>query len=95
MIETERFVLKYWDSGGIVARVRMNDAFENGFVTCGHGLEARGSGAYPALVRARWDAAVRLGTPALVTHALPMSKPILDRLGIRTLCELQFLTGSC
>ena len=31
--------------------------------------DARGRGAYRALVRARWDDAVRRGTPALVVHA--------------------------
>ncbi len=42
----------------------------------------RGRGVYRALVRARWDDAVRRGTPALVTEALPdTSYPILLRLG--------------
>lgn len=53
--------------------------------------EARGAGAYRALVRARWDEAVRRGTPVLVTHAGPMSHPILERLGFQTLCELHVL----
>lgn len=43
---------------------------------------ARGRGLYRALVRARWDEAVRRGTPALVTQANPAtSAPILRRLG--------------
>jgi hypothetical protein len=42
---------------------------------------ARGHGAYRALVRARWDDAVGAGTPALVTQASGMSRPILERLG--------------
>jgi hypothetical protein len=38
-------------------------------------------------VRARWDLAVERGTPALVTQAGKMSRPILERLGFRTVCE--------
>jgi GNAT superfamily N-acetyltransferase len=43
--------------------------------------EHRGSGAYRALVRARWDAAVEHGTPVLTVGAGVMSRPILERLG--------------
>jgi hypothetical protein len=46
--------------------------------------EARGRGAYRSLVRARWDAAVARGTPALTVMAGAMSGPILDRLGFVT-----------
>lgn len=43
---------------------------------------ARGRGLYRALVRARWEYALGLGAPALVTHAnLITSYPILLRLG--------------
>lgn len=45
--------------------------------------EHRGRGAYRALVRARWDAAERRGSPALVTQAQAASRPILERLGFR------------
>jgi hypothetical protein len=45
--------------------------------------EARGRGAYRALVHARWVDAVRSGSDALVTQASGMSKPILERLGFR------------
>jgi hypothetical protein len=48
----------------------------------------RGRGAYRALVRARWDEAVRRGTPALVTQAAPSSEPILRRLGFEEVCRL-------
>jgi hypothetical protein len=41
----------------------------------------RGRGAYRALVRARWDAAVERGTPVLTVGAGDMSRPILERLG--------------
>ena len=51
----------------------------------------RGRGVYRALVRARWDEAVRRGTPALVTQAGRMSKPILERLGFRQVGRVQML----
>jgi GNAT superfamily N-acetyltransferase len=41
----------------------------------------RGRGIYRSLVRARWDAAVLHGTPALTVSAGDMSRPILERLG--------------
>jgi GNAT superfamily N-acetyltransferase len=53
--------------------------------------EARGRGAYRALVHARWEDAVARGTPALVTQAGRMSRPILDRLGFRAVCEVHIL----
>jgi GNAT superfamily N-acetyltransferase len=53
--------------------------------------EARGRGAYRALVRARWDEAVRRGTPALVTQAVPSSEPILRRLGFHEVSRLRRL----
>ena len=43
--------------------------------------DARGRGAYRALVLARWSAAVARGTPALTVGAESMSRPILERLG--------------
>ena len=45
----------------------------------------------PRLVAARWDEAVRRGTPALVTQASPMSRPILAGLGFREVCEIRIL----
>jgi GNAT superfamily N-acetyltransferase len=53
--------------------------------------EARGRGAYRALVAARWDDAVARGTPVLVTQAGAMSRPILGRLGFREVCEIRIL----
>jgi hypothetical protein len=53
--------------------------------------DARGRGAYRALVRARWDDAVARGTPVLVTHAGAMSQPILRRLGFREVSRLTIL----
>jgi GNAT superfamily N-acetyltransferase len=53
--------------------------------------EARGRGCYRALVQARWDDAVRRGTPALVVQAGEMSRPILERLGFQLVSELRVL----
>ncbi|MDX6513050.1 MAG: hypothetical protein QOE36_2554, partial [Gaiellaceae bacterium] len=53
--------------------------------------EARGRGAYRALVRARWDEAVRRGTPVLITQAGSMSLPILQRVGFRQVAEIWIL----
>jgi hypothetical protein len=53
--------------------------------------EARGRGAYRALVAARWRDAVERGTPVLVTQAGKMSRPILQRLGFREVCEIRIL----
>jgi hypothetical protein len=51
--------------------------------------EAHRRGAHRALVRARWDEAVRRGTSALVTQAGPGSEPILRRLGFEEVCRLR------
>jgi GNAT superfamily N-acetyltransferase len=53
--------------------------------------EARGRGAYRALVAARWRDAVERGTPALVTQAGAMSRPILQRVGFVEVCEIRIL----
>jgi len=53
--------------------------------------EARGRGAYRALVAARWEDAVARGTPVLVTQASPMSHPILARLGFREVTRIRAL----
>jgi hypothetical protein len=52
---------------------------------------ARGRGAYRATVRARWDEAVRRGTPALAVGAGPMSRPILERLGFEQVIQFRRL----
>src|SRR5436305_3094176 len=56
--------------------------------------DARGRGAYRALVAARWEDAVARGTPVLVTQAGPMSRPILARLGFREVCEIRILVDA-
>lgn len=52
---------------------------------------SRGRGVYVALVHARWREAVERGTPCLVVQAGPMSRPILERLGFRSLGEIALL----
>ena len=52
---------------------------------------ARGRGAYRALLRARWDDAVALGTPALITQGGSMSRPILERSGFERVGEIYVL----
>jgi hypothetical protein len=52
---------------------------------------ARSRGAYRALIRARWDDAVMLGTPALITQGGSMSRPILERLGFDRIGEVHML----
>jgi hypothetical protein len=62
--------------------------FLTGGVTLPH---ARRRGAYRALVRARWDEAVRRGTPALVVHAEDASRRVLEAIGfdcVGTIVEL-------
>lgn len=53
--------------------------------------EFRGRGVYRALVRARWDEAVRRGTPALIIGAGSMSRPILERIGFRAVAQQHLL----
>jgi GNAT superfamily N-acetyltransferase len=53
--------------------------------------EARGRGAYRALVAARWEDAVARGTPVLVTQAGAMSRSILASLGFREVCQIRIL----
>jgi GNAT superfamily N-acetyltransferase len=53
--------------------------------------DARGRGCYRALVRARWDEAVRRGTPALTVSANDKSGPVLRKLGFEKVLELRRL----
>lgn len=55
---------------------------------------ARGLGCYRALVRARWDEAVRLGTPALAVGAQDSSRPILERCGFEVVCTMYELESA-
>ena len=90
--------LGYWKTfvavldGEIVASA--NSTYLDGAVTLNGGAvlpEARGRGAYRALVSARWEDAVARGTPALVTQAGCMSAPILERLGFREVARIKIL----
>jgi GNAT superfamily N-acetyltransferase len=81
-----------WIDGELAASARASFTPRGVFLSGGSVLPAfRGRGAYRALVRARWDAAVERGTPALVTHAGKMSRPILERLGFEDVGELRVL----
>jgi GNAT superfamily N-acetyltransferase len=51
----------------------------------------RGRGVYRALLASRWRAAVEMGKPALVVQAGVMSRPILERCGFETVCQLELL----
>lgn len=53
--------------------------------------EARGRGAYRALIAARWEEGARRGTPVLITQAGAMSRPILVRLGFEEVVEIRVL----
>jgi GNAT superfamily N-acetyltransferase len=73
-----------------------------GAVACERGLflagaatlaEYRGRGCYRALLRERWDEAVRLGAPALVVHAQETSRPILERCGFERVCTMHELAS--
>lgn len=53
--------------------------------------EARGRGAYRALVRARWEDARRLGASSIVVQASAMSRPVLERSGFRPVGSVRML----
>ena len=53
--------------------------------------DARGRGAYRALVRARWEDAAARGTPVLITQAGRMSAPILMRAGFQEVARIHIL----
>jgi GNAT superfamily N-acetyltransferase len=53
--------------------------------------DARGRGAYRALVAARAAEAAARGAPAVVTHAGRMSRPILERLGFERVARIDRL----
>ncbi len=66
---------------------------DDAVVLCGGATlpEARGRGAYRALVAARWEEAVRRGTPVLVVQAGSMSRPILERLGFVEVASIKVM----
>ena len=88
-----RVYLAYIDGTAVgAARALVEDGLPAVMLISGGVLtEARGRGAYRALVRARWEDAVEAGQPALVVHAGAMSRPILERLGFHVAAEQEVL----
>jgi hypothetical protein len=73
---------------GSVRRTEPGPLYLSGGATL---VAARGRGLYRALVRARWEDAVRLSAGALVVQASDMSRPILERLGFRATGAIKLL----
>jgi hypothetical protein len=90
----QRLYLRHavWLDGEIVC-TGTAAATEHGLLLYGGATKpnARGRGAYRALIRVRWDDAVALGTPALITQGGSMSRPILERLGFERVGEVHML----
>lgn len=86
---TPRLYLAFVDGRAVGAARALFDASCPAVMLISGGVlaDARGRGAYRALVRARWDDAVAAGTPALNVLAGAMSRPILERLGFETIAE--------
>ena len=82
-----------WTDGRPVAYGLADPSPHGLFLAGGSTLpEARGRGCYRALVRARWDEAVRLGTPGLAVQAqYGSSAPILRRLGFTEVASIHTL----
>lgn len=81
-----------WIDGRMASTGRAVYTRAGGYLLGGSTAEwARGRGAYRAVVRARWDEAVRRGTPALAVGAGSMSRPILERLGFEQVLQFRRL----
>ena len=81
-----------WLDGRMAATGRAIYTRAGGYLMGGSTAQwARGRGAYRAVVRARWDEAVRRGTPALAVGAGSMSRPILERLGFQQVLQFRRL----
>lgn len=81
-------VFAAWIDGRMASVGRVVFTRVGGYLLSGATAEwARGRGAYRAVVRARWDEAVRRGTPVLGVGAGSMSRPILERLGFEQVLE--------
>ena len=80
--ETVNVMHAAWLDGEIVA-AGTSALTEHGLLLYGGATSprARGRGAYRAVLHARWEEAVRNGTPALITQGGSMSRPILERIG--------------
>jgi hypothetical protein len=93
--ETVNLMHAVWLDGQIVSTGTAS-ATEHGLLLYGGATvaHARGRGAYRALLRARWDDAVALGTPVLITQGGSMSRPILERLGFERVGEVHMLVDT-
>ncbi len=81
-----------WLDGEIVAAGTASPTEHGLLLYGGATLErARGRGAYRALLRARWDDAVALSTPTLITQGGSMSRPILERTGFEPVGHVHML----
>jgi len=82
--ETVNVMHAAWLDGEIVA-AGTSALTEHGLLLYGGATarRARGRGAYRAVLHARWEEAVRNGTPALITQGGSMSRPILERIGFQ------------
>jgi hypothetical protein len=81
-----------WIDGRMASTGRAVYTRAGGYLLGGATAEwARSRGAYRSVVRARWDEAVRRGTPALVVGAGPMSRPILERVGFEQVLQFRRL----
>jgi hypothetical protein len=90
--ETVNVMHAAWLDGKIVAAGTAAPT-EHGLLLYGGATVAgaRGRGAYRAVLWARWEEAVRNGTPALITQGGSMSRPILERLGFERVGEVHML----
>jgi len=80
------------DGGRPIASARATFADGGVVLNAGGTLpDARGRGAYRALVAARWRDAVERGTPGLAVQAGAASLPILERLGFVRVAEIRIL----
>jgi hypothetical protein len=90
--ETVNAMHAAWLDGEIVAAGTAAPTEHGLLLYGGATLErARGRGAYRAVLHARWQEAVRNGTPALITQGGSMSRPILERLGFERVGEIRML----
>lgn len=78
--------------------VAMADATHLEFATVLNGgatlPDARGKGAYRALLAARYEEAKRRGAPMLITQAGAMSRPILQSLGLEVISRVQIFVDN-
>ena len=93
--ETVSIMHGVWLDGELVS-AGTSAPTEHGFLLYGGSTrpDARGRGAYRALLRARWDEAAARGTPALITQGGSMSRPILERLGFEAVGHVHMLVDN-